>query len=37
MVDRSVRWLPGDLKYDTLMALLTIAGGEKVDAGEFAQ
>lgn len=37
MVDGRVHWLPADLKYDTLMAMLTIAGGESVDSGEFAR
>jgi hypothetical protein len=30
-VDGSVAWLPADLEYDTLHAMLTISGGEKVD------
>jgi hypothetical protein len=30
-VDASAHWLPADLKYDTLMAMLTIAGGEEVN------
>jgi prepilin-type processing-associated H-X9-DG protein len=37
MVDGSVRWLPADLKYDTLLAMLTITGGETVDAGEIVR
>lgn len=30
-VDSSIAWLPANIKYDTLVAMLTIAGGESVD------
>lgn len=30
-VDSSIDWLPANIKYDTLVAMLTIAGGESID------